>query len=121
VDDDEDLQKLLSYEFRELGFEVQSFKAGETALEFLLNPQNLEDVFLLILDRMLPDMDGLDILQQFNEKSPVKVPVLILSVLSKENDIIAGLQGGAVDYIPKPFSVFMLMQKALNMLKAQTA
>lgn len=119
VDDDEDILKLLSYEFHEIGFETQTFQTGSDALAYILKVENLNDVFLLILDRMLPDMDGLDILEQFMQKSPVKIPVLVLSALNTEEDIIAGLQSGAVDYITKPFSVFMLMQKALNMLKTQ--
>ncbi|MCX6989683.1 MAG: response regulator [Chlamydiae bacterium] len=119
VDDDEDIIKLLENEFRGLGFDVKSFPAGTEALAFLLKEENLKDVFLLVLDRMLPDMDGLDILKAFSEKFPGRVPVLILSVLSSEADIIAGLQGGAVDYIAKPFSVFMFMQKAMNLLKSQ--
>lgn len=119
VDDDEDLLKLLTHEFVQIGFDVKSFKAGEEALAFLLDEKNLSDVFLLILDRMLPDMDGLDILQQFSAQSSVRIPVLILSALASEKDITAGLQGGAIDYIGKPFSVFMLMQKAINLMKSQ--
>lgn len=118
VDDDEDISNLLSYEFHELGFDVEVFRTGKEALLFLLNEENLKDVFLLILDRILPDMDGLDILQKFMDKFPGKVPVLMISVLSSERDIISGLQGGAIDYITKPFSVFMLMQRALNLLKS---
>jgi CheY-like chemotaxis protein len=120
VDDDEDLLKLLDYEFREIGFEVKGLKTGKEALDFLFKEENLHNVFLVILDRMLPDMDGLDILNQFLERSQIKIPVLILSALTAEKDILAGLQGGAVDYITKPFSVFMLMQKALNLLKTQS-
>lgn len=121
VDDDEDLLRLLDYEFHEIGFEVKNFTTGVDALSFLLKKENLQDVFLLILDRMLPDMDGLDILQKFVEQSQsqTKIPVLILSSLSSEKDIISGLQYGAIDYITKPFSIFMLMQKALNLLKTQ--
>lgn len=119
VDDDEDIIKLLDYEFRELGFEVQSFQNGDSALTFLSNVDNLKDVFLLILDRMLPDMDGLEILQKISKDNKPHVPVLILSALANESDIIAGLQSGAVDYVTKPFSVFLLMQKALNLLKSQ--
>ena len=116
VDDDEDIVKLLTYEFRGLGFEVQSFASGTPALSFLLQEDNLQDVYLVILDRMLPDMDGLDILRDFSKKFPQKVPVLILSVLGSEGDVLAGLQTGAIDYVTKPFSVFKLMQKAINLI-----
>ncbi len=115
VDDDADILALLLYEFQELGFEVKQYKTGKEALDFLSVEENLANVSLLVLDRILPDMDGLDILRQI--KLPGKVPVLVVSVLSAESDVIEGLQSGAVDYITKPFSVFLLMQKALNLLK----
>lgn len=114
VDDDEDILKLLDYEFHELGYEVHSFQTGQKALDFFSKKENDSEIFLLILDRMLPDMDGLDVLQ----KVQGRFPVLIISVLDSESDIITGLQEGAIDYITKPFSVFLLMQKALNLLKS---
>jgi len=119
VDDDEDLLVLLQHEFHGIGFEVQEFNTGGTALEFLLKEENLHDIFLIILDRMLPDMDGLDVLKKFSESVSKKIPVLILSALTEERDIIAGLQTGAIDYVTKPFSVYKLTQKALNLLNTQ--
>ena len=115
VDDDEDLLRLLTFEFHNLGFEVQAFQTGKTALDFLLKEENLKDVSLIILDRVLPDMDGLEILRKFH-KQQKKIPVLILSMLASEKDIVTGLQTGAVDYVTKPFSVFLLMQKAMNLI-----
>ncbi len=111
IDDDEDLLKLLTYEFHSIGFDVISFTTGAAGLAFLLDEKNLKDMLLLILDRVLPDMDGLDILHQFEKKFPHKIPVLFLSILSSEDEVIKGLQGGAIDYITKPFSIFALMQK----------
>jgi CheY-like chemotaxis protein len=119
VDDDEDLLKLLDYELHEIGFETEKFTTGAAALKFLLDEKNLKEVLLLILDRMLPDMDGLEILQKFSQQSSIKIPTLILSALSTEGEVIEGLQTGAMDYITKPFSVFMLMQKVLNLLKTR--
>lgn len=116
VDDDEDIIHLLSYELKNLGVEVQSFANGKEALDFLLNEKNLTDVSLLILDRVLPDMDGLEILRQFYHAFPKKIPVLILSMLASEKDILNGLKTGAIDYVAKPFSVYLLLQKALNLM-----
>lgn len=116
VDDDEDIVKLLTYEIHGIGLEVKSFKTGGEALSFLMEENNLKDISLVILDRMLPDMDGLEILREFTKKFPRKIPILILSVLGSEKDVVSGLQTGAVDYITKPFSVFKLMQKLVNML-----
>lgn len=118
VDDDGDIVKLLDYEFKELGFDVVSFQNGNGAQSYLLNPENMKNTNLLILDRILPDMDGLDILTKISKEFPNHCPVLILSALGSENDIISGLQGGAIDYVTKPFSIFLLLQKALNLLKS---
>src|ERR1700743_665687 len=92
VDDDEFILRMLTHEFNQLGFDVKSFKIGGEALSFLMDEKNLQGFFLLIIDRILPDMDGLDILKEFNAKSKVKIPILILSVLSSEQDILSGLQ-----------------------------
>ncbi len=116
VDDDEFILGLLSHEFKELGFDVITFTIGKEALLFLRDEKNLQGVFLLILDRILPDMDGLDILKEFSTKSKIKIPILVLSILSSESDILSGLQLGAIDYIGKPFSIYLLVQKALNLL-----
>jgi len=117
VDDDEDLTRLIQYEFLQIGFETIVFNNGQEALNFIMNEENLADVFLLILDRILPDMDGLDILKQFKSQSNSKIPVLILSALNSKIDVLEGIQCGALDYITKPFSIFLLMQKTINLLK----
>lgn len=112
VDDDEDLLRLLAAAFKAKGFTVQTLVNGKEALAYLLDEKNLETACLLILDRILPDIEGLEILQKFQEKFPRKVPVLILSMLSAEKDVLEGLKRGAVDYVGKPFSLPILMQKA---------
>ena len=119
VDDDEDLIKVLEAEFHGIGFQAKTFLTGKDAREFLLKEENLADVFLLILDRVLPDMDGLELLKEYNKSVKIRIPVLILSALTQESEILEGLQEGAIDYVTKPFSVFMLMQKALNLLKTK--
>jgi len=119
VDDDESLTKLLSYELHRLGLEVKVLVTGKEALDYLLKEENLNDVFLVILDRMLPDMDGLDALQQFEANSDTKIPFIVLSALSTEDDILLGLQTGAIDYVTKPFSVYILAQKVLNLFNTQ--
>lgn len=117
VDDDEDLLKLLVAAFISKGFEVKAITTGKAGLAYLLDEKNLEGAALLILDRMLPDMEGLDILKELEARFPGKVPVLILSVLTSEKDILSGLKTGAVDYIGKPFSLPILMEKALSLVR----
>lgn len=118
VDDDEDLLRLLMTSFKSQGFEVKGFITGKEALDYLLDEAHIQSMCLLVLDRMLPDMDGLEVLRQLHEHSTHRVPVLILSLLSAEKDIMEGLQQGAVDYITKPFSVLILMQKARTLIRS---
>ena len=117
VDDDEDLLKLLASSFKSKGFEVKTFATGKEGLAYLTADKNLTHAALIILDRMLPDMDGIEILKAFKSKTSVDVPVLILSVLSSEKDVLIGLKKGAVDYVPKPFSLPVFMQKAMGLIK----
>lgn len=116
VDDDEDLLQVLIFCFESKGFETQGISTGKEALIYLLDEKTMKDVSLLVLDRMLPDMDGLDILTKFIDKHQNKIPVLILSVLSADKDIIEGLKKGAVDYMVKPFNHEILIEKALALI-----
>ena len=116
VDDDEDLLRLLLASFKSEGFETTGISNGKEALSYLMDEKNVEGLNLLILDRMLPDMDGMEILKQFKDKYQSKVPVLILSVLSADKDVMEGLKKGAVDYISKPFNLKILIQKARSLI-----
>lgn len=112
VDDDEDLLKLLMFAFEAEGFDVHGLTSGKEAAAYLSHEKNIYSLSLLILDRLLPDMDGIEILQQFAEKLRHHVPVIILSILSAEKDVVFGLKQGALDYIAKPFNLPILMEKA---------
>lgn len=115
IDDDTDLLKLLVYAFQSEGFDVYGFENGKTAIEYLQKEDNIRSVCLLVLDRILPDMDGLEILKHLPEPLKKRIPVLILSVLSGERDVLSGLRQGAVDYIAKPFNLPILMEKAMRL------
>ncbi len=119
VDDDEDLTTLLEFGFKGKGFETKVFLEGTSAKNFLLNDDNLKSVVLIILDRLLPDMDGIEILNAYKLHTSLSIPVLILSVLSSEKDMLSGLKKGAVDYVAKPFSLPVLMEKAQFLMKGQ--
>lgn len=116
VDDDEDLQNLLVAAFKAKHFDVKSIKTGKAALSYLLDKKNHASIALIILDRLLPDMDGIAILKEFEKSSPGEIPVLILSVLSSEKDILSGFKLGATDYVGKPFNLPILIQKALSLM-----
>lgn len=117
VDDDASLLELLVSAFQAKGFEVHGINNGTEALDYLLEEKNIETACLIILDRILPDMEGLEILKKFQEKFSGRVPVLILSLLSSEKDVLAGFKEGAIDYVTKPFNLSILMQKALSLIK----
>jgi DNA-binding response OmpR family regulator len=116
VDDDEDLLRLLIAAFQAKGFETKGLINGKEALAYLTQEGNVQGAALLVLDRILPDMDGLDILKKLKTQL-ARLPVLILSGLSAEKDVLTGLKEGAVDYITKPFSLSVFMQKALSLMK----
>lgn len=117
VDDDNNLLRLLEATFKSKGYEVQSFAKGAEAKAFLENEANVNTLSLLVLDRMLPDIDGVEILKFFFSKYQGKVPVIILSSLSSEKDVMEGLGKGATDYLTKPFNASVLLQKAEKLMK----
>jgi DNA-binding response OmpR family regulator len=119
VDDDTDLLAILTNAFRSHEFDVTECQTGKEARNFLLKKENLADVGLIILDRMLPDDDGLDILIEFMRQNPKPPPIIILSILSSEKDVLKGLKMGAVEYIAKPFSLDVLMAKALFLMSRE--
>lgn len=116
VDDDDDLLRILSAELLAIGFASKQLPTGESAREFFAKKEEMNEVALIILDRMLPDMDGIELLSELKN---IKAPVLILSSLSEETEVLEGLDRGAVDYITKPFSVFKLIKRAMNLIEKQ--
>ncbi len=115
IDDDTDLLKMLTIAFKDEGFEIESYNKGKEAQKNLKSIKSLKDISLIILDRMLPDMDGIEIAMDLQEKNDAP-PILILSVLGSNKDILKGLKAGAVDYISKPFDIDVFMQKAKRLI-----
>ena len=98
VDDDAELCSLLGEFLRREGFTVECEHEGTLGLEHAGRP----GVDLVVLDVMLPGMDGFEILRRLREKS--RVPVLMLTARGEDVDRIVGLELGADDYLPKPFN-----------------
>jgi len=98
VDDDAELCGLLGEFLRREGFTVECEHEGNRGLEKALEP----DVDLLVLDVMLPGIDGFEILRRLRQQS--KVPVVMLTARGEDVDRIVGLELGADDYLPKPFN-----------------
>ena len=116
VDDDIHIVNLLTYALNAKGFQVLSFEKGKEALDFLLDDTNMKNTALLILDRVLPDMDGIEILRAWKNKYAVHPPVFILSLLASEKDVLAGVKLGAIDYITKPFNLQVMVEKLILLL-----
>ncbi len=99
VDDEQSIQTLLSYPLRKDGYHVTSAQDGREAL------QRFEEsrFDLVILDLMLPKLDGVEVCRQLRSRS--QVPIIMLTAKGSETDKVAGLEVGADDYITKPFSM----------------
>ena len=99
VDDEQSVQKLLGWPLRKEGYEVVPAMDGEEALE-RCRGQNFD---LIVLDVMLPKLDGFDVCRQIRAQS--SVPIIMLTAKAEEFDKVLGLELGADDYITKPFSM----------------
>jgi DNA-binding response OmpR family regulator len=99
VDDEHSLQKLLAYPLRKEGYEVVPALDGREALNRLRDG----DFDLVVLDVMLPKVDGFDVCRQIRARSAV--PIIMLTAKAEEIDKVLGLELGADDYITKPFSL----------------
>src|SRR5688572_24861728 len=99
VDDEQPVQKLLSYPLEKDGYEVVPALDGQAAL----NEFDRQPFDLVVLDIMLPKVDGLEVCRQLRAKS--SVPIIMLTAKAEEIDKVLGLELGADDYITKPFSM----------------
>jgi DNA-binding response OmpR family regulator len=99
VDDEQAVQKLLSYPLRKEGYEVVGAHDGREALERFAE-QRFD---LVVLDLMLPKLDGIEVCRRLRSRS--QVPIIMLTAKDDEIDKVLGLEIGADDYITKPFSV----------------
>ena len=111
VDDDAELCRLLDEYLRGQGFEVEAASTGPEGLEKALGPE----VDLVVLDVMLPGLDGLEVLRRLRAKS--RVPVLMLTARGEDVDRIVGLEIGADDYLPKPFNPRELVARIRAVLR----
>jgi DNA-binding response OmpR family regulator len=99
VDDEDAVQKLLAYPLEREGFRVLQARDGEEALERFAE----ERIDLVVLDVMLPKLDGLEVCKRLRAESAV--PIIMLTARDDELDKVLGLELGADDYITKPFSI----------------
>lgn len=114
VEDEIEIAELIEFHAKRDGFKTKIVHSGKTALEVI--PRDRPD--LVILDLMLPDVDGLEVLRRIRRaEDSSNTPVLIVSAKGDESDVVAGIEIGADDYVTKPFSPRILMARLKNLLR----
>lgn len=108
VDDEEDILELLKFNLSREGYQVPCAESGEQALGLIRS----ENPDLIVLDLMLPGIDGLEVTRRLkNDPNTKNLPIVMLTAKGEEADIVTGLELGADDYITKPFSPRILVAR----------
>jgi len=114
VDDEEDILELVEYNLARRGFRVSTAASGEEAVAAARS--QLPD--LVVLDLMLPGVDGLDVCRILkNDPLTADVPIIMLTAKTQEADVVTGLEVGADDYVAKPFSPRVLLARIRAVLR----
>ncbi|MCX7827693.1 MAG: response regulator transcription factor [Thermanaerothrix sp.] len=114
VEDEESIAEVLSEALRRQGYRVMVARDGDQGLEMALSA--LPD--LIVLDVMLPKMDGWEVCRRIREdRKGRKIPIIMLTARRDERDAVAGLEAGADDYVRKPFSMPELLARVRSRLK----
>jgi two-component system alkaline phosphatase synthesis response regulator PhoP len=117
VEDDEGIIELLSCALSSAGMDFYGFESYRSFYEALKK----EKPDLILLDIMLPELDGISILKSLKQSSEyANIPVIMLTAKAKENDKVIGLDLGAEDYISKPFGVFEFIARIKTALRRKT-
>ena len=114
IEDESDIQEVLRYNLTRNGFTVETAGDGQLGLSMAIN--TTPD--LIILDVMLPGLDGVEVCRQVRRNS--SVPIIMLTAKAEEIDRIVGLEIGADDYVVKPFSVRELIARMRSVLRRST-
>src|ERR1700752_808986 len=115
IDDDVELCSLVSEYLRPEGFHVEAVHDGKTGLTRAVSGDHL----LIVLDVMLPGLNGFDVLRRIRDGS--RIPVLLLTARGEDVDRIVGLEIGADDYLPKPFNPRELVARMRAILRRSAA
>ncbi len=112
IEDDHDIAEVVALNLRDIGLETERAADGRVGLQKALEGR----YSLVILDLMLPRLDGMSVCARIREKNPV-LPILVLTAKSEEIDRVLGLEMGADEYVTKPFSVRELMARVKALLR----
>lgn len=115
IEDDPDIRELIGYNLKREGFELILCNNGQDGLDAALN----NNVDLIILDLMMPKLNGIEVCKRIRE-TPEKrnIPIIMLTAKSEETDIVFGLGVGADDYITKPFGLKELVARVYTRLRS---
>ena len=114
VEDDKNISEIESYALKNSGYQVDSFENAKT---FWSRCQERKPD-LVLLDVMLPDSDGIEVLKKIRRNPDLKrVPVIMVTAKSSEIDKVKGLDNGADDYITKPFGIMELISRVKALLR----
>ncbi len=115
VEDEHDIQELLKFHLEREHIAVETADTGEDALQLL---KTRPDISLILLDLMLPGIDGLEVCRQLKAQPDTRdIPIIMLTAKDNEADIVAGLEMGASDYVTKPFSPRVLIARIHAVLR----
>jgi len=118
VDDEEDILELLRFNLTKEGFAVVCAASGEEALKSALS----QKPDLILLDLLLPGMDGLEVARRLKKDDATKeTPIIMVTAKGEEADIVTGLEVGAEDYIAKPFSRKVLIARVRAVLRRKAS
>ncbi|BBO78440.1 DNA-binding response regulator [Desulfosarcina widdelii] len=117
VDDEEDILELVRYNLVREGYVVMCALSGEDALRTAV----AEPVDLIVLDLMLPGIDGLEVARRLKQNSDTKdTPIVMLTAKGEEADVVSGLELGADDYVTKPFSPRILIARIKAVIRRRS-
>jgi len=117
IEDENQIVELVRYNFRKAGFDLESFPRGSEGLDFIRH--NTAD--LVLLDIMLPDLDGFEVCRALRADERTRaLPVIFLTAKGQEADRVRGLEIGADDYVVKPFSPRELVARVKAVLRRET-
>ena len=114
VDDEDDILELVRYNLAREGFQVTCAATGEDALK----KTGIDSFDLIVLDLMLPRIDGLEVARHLKKNAQTQqIPIVMLTAKGEEADVVAGLEIGADDYVTKPFSPRVLTARIRAVLR----
>jgi len=114
VDDEEDILELIKFNLGREGYSIKTALTGEKAIKIIRQSA----IDLIVLDLMLPGMDGLEVTKLLKrDEKKFNIPIIMLTAKGEESDIVTGLELGADDYLSKPFSPKILIARIRTILR----